>query len=193
MGILGSMSGSHEISVRLLDEAAGRDAGLVDHVTGLVNGVYATAERGLWREGTARTTDSELAELIAARQIAVATTPDGPVVGCVRVHEVSRGVAEFGMLAAAPAHRGAGVGRALVDFVEQDSREQGRRAIQLELLVPRGWRHPSKEFLKSWYGRRGFGIIHTRSVDDAHPHLAPMLATPCDIEVHEMPLRRSIL
>jgi hypothetical protein len=28
--------------------------------------------------------------------------------------------------------------------------------MQLELLVPRDWRHPSKEFLKSWYGRRGY-------------------------------------
>ena len=186
------MSGTDEIAVRLLDAAAGRDAGLVDRLTELVNGVYATAECGLWREGATRTTAFELAGFVAARQIAVATTPDGLIVGSVRVHDVSGDAAEFGLLVAAPAHRGTGIGRALVEFAERDSRSQGRRAMQLELLVPRGWRHPNKEFLTSWYRRRGYRIIHTRSVDDAHPHLAPLLATPCDIEVHEKPLQTHV-
>jgi hypothetical protein len=44
------------IDVRLLDPAAGDDAGLVDHLTRLVNDVYVDAERGLWRDGAARTT-----------------------------------------------------------------------------------------------------------------------------------------
>ena len=65
------------------------------------------------------------------------------------------------MLVAAPEQRGTGVGRALVDFAERHSRERGLRAIQLELLVPRAWRHPSKEFLKAWYGRSGYRLIRT--------------------------------
>ena len=40
------------------------------------------------------------------------------------------------MLVAAPDQRGTGVGRALIDFAEQHSRERGRRAMQLELLAP---------------------------------------------------------
>jgi hypothetical protein len=48
---------------------------------------------------------------------------------------------------------------------------------------------PSKEFLRSWYGRIGYRLISTRRIDDAHPHLAPLLATACDLEVHEKPLR----
>jgi hypothetical protein len=50
-------------------------------------------------------------------------------------------------------------------------------------------RHPSKEFLKSWYGRLGYRLVRTTKLDDGHPHLAPLLATPCDLEVHEKPLR----
>ena len=61
--------------------------------------------------------------------------------------------------------------------------------MQLELLVPRGWRHPSKEFLEAWYGRRGYRLIRTGSIDDAYPELAPLLATPCDLAVYEKPLR----
>ena len=84
--------------------------------------------------------------------------------------------------------RGTGIGRALVAFAERHSRERGRRAMQLELLVPLEWRHPSKEFLKEWYGRLGYRRVRTGSVEDAHPLLAPLLATPCRVEVYEKPL-----
>ena len=62
--------------------------------------------------------------------------------------------------------------------------------MQLELLVPREWRHESKEFLKEWYGRRGYRLIGTGTVEDAHPHLAPLLGTPCGVTVYEKPLGR---
>ena len=181
--------GGTDIAVTLLDAAASRDTRLIEQLTDLVNDVYATAECGLWRDGFTRTTTSEVAELIADRQVAVATIADGLVVGSMQLHQICEDTSEFGMLVADPDHRGAGIGRALLDFAEQDSRDRGLRAIQLELLVPRTWRHPSKEFLKSWYGRRGFRHIQTRRMDDTHPHLAPLLATPCDLEVHEKPLR----
>jgi GNAT superfamily N-acetyltransferase len=182
------MAGSTDIVVRLLDAAAGRDDRLVERLTDLVNDVYVTAESGLWHDGFKRTTASEYAELIAARQVAVACAADGQIVGSVHIHQICEDTSEFGMLVADTDHRGAGIGRALVDFVEQDSRDRGLRAIQLELLVPRTWRHPNKEFLRSWYWRRGFRVVQTRRMDDAHPHLAPLLATPCDLEVHEKPL-----
>ena len=175
------------IPVRLLEKSAADNALLVDHLTRLVNEVYATAEHGLWRDEATRTTDSEFAALIRAEQIAVATR-DGQIAGSVRIHDVANDASEFGILVASPDQRGTGVGRALVAFAEQHSRERGLRAIQLELLVPREWRHPSKEFLKGWYTRIGYRLVGTRSIDDAHPQLAPLLATPCDIEVHEKPL-----
>jgi hypothetical protein len=67
-------------------------------LTNLVNDVYAI-ERGLWREGTTRTTTAELAELIRAGQIAVAAW-GGEIVGSVQVHDVADDVSEFGMLVA---------------------------------------------------------------------------------------------
>jgi hypothetical protein len=55
-GILDAMATDTEPAVELLDGAASRDAGLVEELTGLINDVYATAERGLWRDGATRTT-----------------------------------------------------------------------------------------------------------------------------------------
>ena len=182
------MSTTETIAVRLLQAADSRDTRLVDHLTGLINDVYESAESGLWRDGATRTTPSELAELIRAGQIAVATR-DGRVVGSVRVHDVADDTSEFGMLVAAPDQRGTGVGRALIDFAEQHNRERGRRAMQLELLLPREWQHPTKEFLKAWYGRLGYRLIRTTTIDDSYPHLAPLLATPCDFAIYEKPLQ----
>jgi GNAT superfamily N-acetyltransferase len=182
------MTTNSAVAVGLLDVAASRDPGLVERLTDLINDVYAAAESGLWRAGATRTTPSDLAALIAGGQIAVATTPDGRIVGSVHVHQVSDDTSEVGTLVAAPDRRGTGIGRDLLDFAEAHSRDQGMRAIQLELLVPRDWRHPSKEFLRTWYGRRGYRLIGTRRMDDAHPHLAPLLATPSDLEVREKSL-----
>lgn len=176
--------------VRLLEPAAADDGGLAAQLTSLINDVYLDAESGLWRPGATRTTASEVAELIRAGQMVVASR-DGEVVGSVRVRDVAGDASEFGMLAAAPAHRGAGVGRALLDFVERRGRGRGRRAIRLELLVPRTWPHPGKEFLSAWYGRRGYRIVRTERLESAYPHLAPLLATPCDLQIREKPLRRT--
>jgi GNAT superfamily N-acetyltransferase len=160
----------------------------VDDLTALINGVYESAERGLWHAGATRTTESELAELIHAQQIAVATL-DGRIVGSIQIHDVAPDTSEFGMLVAAPDQRGAGIGRRLVGFAEQHSRERGVRTMQLELLVPRHWQHPTKEFLKAWYGRMGYGLVRTDVIGGAHPHLSPLLATPCDLEIHQKPLQ----
>jgi GNAT superfamily N-acetyltransferase len=179
----------NDITLRLLAPADGDDARVVDRLTGLVNDVYATAESGLWHDGATRTTATELAQLIRAREIVVATR-QGRIVGSVRLHDVAADVSEFGLLVAAPDQRHTGVGRALLDFAERHSRERGLRAIRLDLLVPRDRAHPSKEFLKAWYGRRGYRLVRTGTIDGAYPHLAPLLVTPCDLEIHEKPLRR---
>ena len=179
------------IAVRPLDARDSHDAQLVDQLTSLINDVYTAAESGLWRDGAPRTTAAEVAELIRTGQIAVATR-DGQIAGSVRIHDVADDVSEFGMLVAAPDQRGTGVGRALVAFAEQHSRERGMRAMQLELLLPRAWRHPSKEFLKAWYGRLGYRPVRTASIDDSHLNLAPLLATPCDLAIYEKPLQSQV-
>ena len=46
--------------------------GLAAELADLVNRVYAEAEKGLWASDTARTTESEMANLVATGQIAVA-------------------------------------------------------------------------------------------------------------------------
>ena len=173
------------ISVRLLGPG---DAGLAGRLADLVNVVYEASEAGLWRDGSQRTDAGEMGAFITAGEIAIATIDDD-VVGSVRVHDVAEDAGEFGILAGDPARRGVGIGTALIAFAEDSTRERGMRAMQLELLVPREFDHPSKVFLDAWYCRLGYRVIENRTVEQAHPQLGPLLATPCDFLLYEKPLR----
>jgi GNAT superfamily N-acetyltransferase len=173
-----------------LPASAAEDAGLMASVTDLINRVYKVAEDGMWLDGAARTNVAELAGLARAGEIVVART-DGQLVGCVRVQQLDGGVGEFGMLAADPDRRGAGIGRDLVRFAEHGCARAGLHTMQLELLVPREWTHPAKEFLAGWYHRIGYRIVRRGTIDEAYPHLAPQLGTPCDFVIYHKPLSDS--
>jgi GNAT superfamily N-acetyltransferase len=177
------MSTGPAIEVTLLEPSAVDDAGVVERLTRLVNDVYATAEAGLWRDAATRTTPSRIAHLIGRRELAVAAV-GGRLAGAVRVWPVAGHTAEFGMLATDPEHRGIGVGGSLVAFAEGHARELGLQTMQLELLVPRTWRHPAKVFLDEWYRRLGYRPVRTTRVDESEPELAPLLATPCQFVVY---------
>jgi GNAT superfamily N-acetyltransferase len=173
--------------VRLLPAAAADDATLMERIADLINEVYAVAEEGLWIDGATRTTVDGVAELTRAGEIAVARVR-GRIVGCVRVQRLDEGTGEFGMLVADPAHRGLGIGRELIRFAERSCREDGLATMQLELLVPRDWTHPTKEFLAAWYTRIGYRVARTGTIDEAYPALAPLLATPCDFVIYQKDL-----
>jgi GNAT superfamily N-acetyltransferase len=176
-----------EPEVQPLPPAAGDDDAFVSALTELINGVYAAAEKGLWADGTPRTTVAEIAGLVRDGQLAVARL-DGRLAGCVRMRRLDDETSEFGMLAADARHRGAGVGRELVRFAERRSRDEGRGTMRLELLVPREGSHPDKEFLAAWYGRMGYRVIRAGTAEESHPELAPSLATPCDFLIYEKDL-----
>ena len=157
-------------------------------LTDLINRVYLDAEKGLWAEHAERTNPAEVRTLVRAGEIAVAR--DGTTVtGSVRVQQLSDDLGEFGMLVADPARRGTGIGRNLVAFAEQWARDRGLRWMQLELLVPRAWEHPTKEFARAWYTRVGYVPVRLGRFDEDFPHLAPLLGTPCDFLVMHKDLR----
>jgi SAM-dependent methyltransferase/GNAT superfamily N-acetyltransferase len=175
------------VEIRMLPATAAEDAALMERITDLINEVYAVAEDGLWIEGATRTTVDEVAELTLAGEIAIARL-QGRIVGCVRVQRLDESTGECGMLVAEPAHRGAGIGRELLRFAERKCRADGLRTMQLELLVPRRWTHPTKEFLGAWYTRSGYRAARTGTIDEAYPALAPLLATPCDFVIYQKDL-----
>jgi GNAT superfamily N-acetyltransferase len=170
-----------------LAPAAANDESLIIALTDLINDVYAVAEDGLWIEDAARTNVVELTEFVRAGQFAAARLGDR-LVGCVRIRLLTDEVGEFGMLAVDPGYRGTGLGRELVRFAEQAASESGRITMQLELLVPREWTHPSKQFLATWYSRIGYAKTRVGAIEESYPQLAPLLATTCDFVIYRKSL-----
>jgi hypothetical protein len=172
--------------IELLPGAAASDSGLVGEITHLVNRVYAVAEGGLWVEGATGTTTSEMAEAIAAWQVALAWR-DGQIVGeraRPAARPATRRVRHAGFR---PRPSGRGHRPWTGDLGRAAQPEACLSVMQLELLVPREWTHPNKEFLHGWYTRIGYRPTRSTTID-GHPRLAPLLATPCDLVVYDKDL-----
>ncbi len=154
----------------------------IQRLSDLVNAVYDEAESGMFKRKGTRTNPADIERLLRARALILAEI-DGVLVGSVSVKSMSDGLAEFGMLAADLDHRGKGIGSALVAHAEAWARRMACHTMRLELLTPRNWTHPSKEFLKKWYSRIGYAPYATESLETTHPHLVPELATECEFTV----------
>lgn len=177
-----------ELHIQSLAPVMGRRSAAPGRVAELINGVYAVAEDGMWNRGATRTSTAEIIELAEAGQIFVARLEDR-IVGCVRVVQLADRVAEFGMLAADPQLRGVGIGRALVQFAENRAADTGNDIMALEVIQPRDFSLPSKEFLTGWYTRMGYRGVRIDAPDDVYPALTPLLKVPCEVVTYRKNLR----
>lgn len=181
MGAIGTLE------ITWLPPATADDITFTSAVAGLINDVYAVAEKGLWADGTSRTTAEEIVLLTRARQVAVARVGER-IVGCIRVRQLGGGIGEFGMLALDPRFRGMGVGRELVRFAEQIARKECCDVMQLEVLVPIDRSYSSTEFLSGWYTRLGYKPVRTAAIEECYPDLSPFLIIPCHFEIYHKDL-----
>jgi GNAT superfamily N-acetyltransferase len=181
------MTSAAPLAIGVLPVESADDAGLMREVAELINRVYAAAEQGQWLPGATRTTVAEITELTRAGEIVVARLDD-TVVGAIRVRQFDADTGETGMLAADPDHRNRGIGRELRRFVTALLRDRGVTTLRIELLVPRDWHQPSKQFMAEWNERAGYRVVRKGAFEDEYPDLAPLLATPCDYIIYHKSL-----
>jgi dTDP-4-amino-4,6-dideoxy-D-galactose acyltransferase len=157
--------------------------GTINRLLELINAVYEETESDLWKPTTSgRTFYDEVEEFVKERQIFIAREND-EIVGAVKFAPVNEHTLEFGMLAADKKMRGLGLGRDLVNIVENHGRNNGYKTMQLELLTPRHWKNPAKEFLKVWYSRLGYIPEKSMPFEEVSPHRIDEFATDCDFTV----------
>jgi GNAT superfamily N-acetyltransferase len=181
------MSAAPAIEIEQLAADAGADEKTMVHLADLVNRVYAVAEDGLWSPGATRTNAEELSRFTQAGEIVVARL-DGELVGSIRVRQLDAATAETGMLVSAPEHRNLGIGTQLRAYAVDLLRRRGTTTIQIELLVPRNHTQESKQFMAAWNERDGYKVVRQGTLEDDYPHLAPLLATPCDYIIYNKTL-----
>ena len=163
-------------------------ASKIKKLSDLINEVYDHAESGMWKRPGTRTNPGEVERLLSNQALILAEI-DGMLVGAVNVNLMNDGIGEFGMLVADLNQHGKGIGSALVAHAENWARDVACHTMRLELLTPRNWTHPSKEFLKQWYSRIGYTPQATEPFEILHPELVPELATECDFTVWHKSLR----
>ena len=168
--------------VDVIPPGAATDEALVGELVHLINRAYALGEDGLWVEGTVRARRPEIAEAIRNGGM-LAATLDGELVGCAYVRPLDESTADLGFVSVSPDRQGTGVGREIVRFAEDLMRSRGARTAQLELLVPRGWVHASKDRLRAWYERLGYRVVRAAPFEEIATHGASELATPCEFLV----------
>lgn len=159
----------------------------VNELTNIINCVYDEAESGMWQAGSQRINTDVLKVLLTSKTLLLAEIKS-KIVGCVNMGLIDEEIAEFGMLTADPNYRGLGIGRELVKSAEKWAIENGCSIMQLKLLTPREWKHPSKEFLKNWYTRIGYVFQRATAFENSHPDKVDQLATLCDFSTYHKPL-----
>lgn len=194
-------------TIQFPDVSVAEDAKVVTTIVEIVNKVFREAETGIFHPGYERTSKAEIANLIRAGLLGIATVPAGDiqaqqdpeststhkdvsmkVIGCVYVTQLSAKRGNFGMLALDAEHHGGGLGRAMVQFAENHCQKQGCTIMQLELLVPTTFEHAFKTRMEAWYQRMGYQVIKLGSFDKEYPHLAPHLTGPMDYKYFEKKL-----
>ena len=143
-------------------------ADTIERLSTLINAVYDEAESGMWKRKGTRTSPAEVERLLRVRALVLAE------LDCTLVADAN--------------FRAKGIGAALIDHAESWARQFHSHTMRLELLTPRHWTHPSKEFLKAWYTRLGYVPQATEPFEILHPELVPELATECDFTVWHKPL-----
>jgi GNAT superfamily N-acetyltransferase len=165
--------------VNLLAAGEAQNEAIAEELAGLINAAYAVGEAGLWLEGTTRTRPAEIAEAIRSGGV-LAASLGGRRVGCAYVRPLDADTADLALISAATDQWGNGVGGELVRSAEELMRSRGVTTMQLELLVPKGWVHPEKERLRSWYTRLGYQVVRSAPFEQVAAHLASKLAAPCE-------------
>lgn len=159
----------------------------IERICNLVNGIYVTAEEGIWRPDKNRIEPQELNEKKKTHDVYLAWAGD-EIVGTVCGIKESTDIYRFEMLSVEPKMREFGVGSQLVEHIEKRATELGCNEIQFELLHPTQWAHPGKERMKSWYLKRGYKIIRQAPVEEFYPQSLKYLITEANFTIWSKPV-----
>lgn len=146
----------------------------------IINRVYEETEGEFLVPGKQRITLEALNDIIAKKELLVVELdPENEVVGCVHLTLVDKETAMFGMLVSHPEYQGKGIGKQLVSAAENWALEQGCSKMCLELLSPKNYSTPHKNFLKAWYMRLGY----VPKADIPYHH-EDLLVVVCDFKLY---------
>ena len=150
---------------------------------GIIIKAYADTEDQLWGKNYVRVSQADFREYIAKDQVLVAYLED-EVVGGLRYYETEPGIFSFGLFGADFSKSRLGIGRALIERVEEEAGKKGASKIRIQILVPRNFELPVKTILAAWYQRLGYVYTHTTHFEVEFPDHARGIIVPCNFDYY---------
>ncbi|KAI1163403.1 hypothetical protein F5B18DRAFT_672196 [Nemania serpens] len=181
------------VSIEIPPASSADNEKFVREIVNIINVEYRWGEGGVVRDGTQRTTISEVEDQLHARQLFVAflTSSDGrrAPIGCIFVKQLNATHGTLGLLAVRSDHQGSGLARDLVRFGEEHCRRAlGVKAMRIELLVPTSFESAHKVRLQAWYEKMGYVVVAMGDFRADYPHMVLLLLGPTDYRVFEKSL-----
>lgn len=153
----------------------------------IMRDAYTRTEAEMWGENWVRMPQSEYEDLIDEGKISAALI-DGKVVGTIYLRRVDVETASFGLLATHRDYGSLGIGRALIESVENDARIAGAKYMDLDILRPRDFKLPIKDRLRNWYEGMGYEFTHSQDFQEDRPDYTKYLTTPLVLDTYRKAL-----
>ena len=151
----------------------------------IMRDAYARTETEIWGENYLRMPHSEYETLIDQGTISAAVL-DEKIVGSIHSRKLDDESFTFSLLAVHRDFGGRGIGRKLIEAVEEKARKEGLsyssvtkpHYMKIEILRPRDFRVPTKVRLRTWYEGMGYVFTHNQNFQDRRPDRAKDLMVP---------------
>ncbi|MGW9686835.1 GNAT family N-acetyltransferase [Flagellimonas sp. 2504JD1-5] len=145
---------------------------------------YAETEKEIWGENYPRISFNDFNGLVDKGEILVAYH-EGLVVGGIRYYKLTPDVFGFGLLCADLDKSGLGIGRALINAVEEITTTNGIKTIRIEILRPKDSEVEFKTRISKWYQGMGYAYTYSKDFVEVDPDKAPDLITPSCFDFYE--------
>ena len=139
----------------------------VERLYAIIIQAYAETEKEIWGEGYVRVSREDFQEMIEKDEIFVALLK-GKIVGGIRMFQLGEKIWSFSLLGADFKHKGQGIGRALIEKVEEETIKRNGDRIRIEVLRAEGIEVVSKEILSNWYQKLGYELVKTIDVFEVY-------------------------
>lgn len=144
---------------------------------------YAVTESEMWGENYVRVSEKSFKEFIEKDEVLVAFL-NNEVVGGLRFYEAEKGVFSFGLFGADFSKSRMGIGKILIERVEEEAKKKGAKKIKIEILRPQKFEIPIKVILADWYQRLGYVYSHSVDFEKVFPEKAKGILAPCNFDYY---------
>lgn len=145
--------------------------------TTIINEAYKSDEAGIWIKDFSRTNLEEISSYIKKEEM-FGWFKNKQLVSVIRIESINN-EAHLGMVSIKKAYKGEGIPSMLFKHTHELLLDRGVQKVNLDLLMPKNWKHPNKEKLFSWYSRLGYEMQNETPFEEVFKEGLKFLATDC--------------